>query len=98
MNKLFFLSNFLSLLCSMITKPLVQFIVISLLFASCKSEYEERFQKAKQLKYRLMKIKTEYERLGISANQEIEEIKTEIHFHARVSGNQDLFLRELHID
>lgn len=79
-------------------KPLLLIILICLSCASCTSEYEERLEKARQLKSKLLRIQEEYERLGISANQEIEEIETEIHFHARVSGNEDLFLKELRID
>lgn len=82
----------------MITKPLLHIIIICLSCVSCTSEYEERLEKARVLKSKMLKIQDEYERLGISANQEIEEIETEIHFHARVSGNEDLFLKELRID
>lgn len=65
-------------------------------FSSCTSEYEECLEEGKNLKERLMDL--ENNDLMISndySNVEAKEIYNEIHLLARVSGNEDLFIKEV---
>lgn len=66
-----------------------------LTLSACTSEYEERLLKARKIKAEINRIEQQSERLGNVFAQEIEELNSEIHFHARVSGNEDLFFKEL---
>lgn len=63
--------------------------------SSCTSEYEERLLKARQIKAEINRIEQQSESLGNVFAQELEELNSEIQFHARVSGNEDLFFKEL---
>ncbi len=76
---------------------LLLFLAVGGLFAitSCSSEYSERLDKAKVLKQELSKAMEDQERVGLNFNNEIAEIIKEIDFHAKVSGNEELFLQEL---
>lgn len=66
-----------------------------LLISSCKSEYSERLYKAKELKLKLSKAIEEEKRIGVEFDDEIAQILEEIDFHAKVSGNEELFREEL---
>ena len=84
------------LLCAM--NKLLQFVfaaTVVISFSSCTSEYEERLQKAKKIRAEIIRIEQESKNLGIVFDQELKELQTEIQFHARVSGNEDLFFKEL---
>ncbi|MBL1279760.1 MAG: hypothetical protein COA33_005785 [Fluviicola sp.] len=71
-------------------------LLILLGASSCTSEYEERLQQGKSLKDRLEQVESSSNYL--SDNQleiEISQIKNEINLLAKVSGNEDLFLKEI---
>jgi hypothetical protein len=65
------------------------------MLSSCSSEYSERLNRARELKQKLSEAIKEQERVGVSFNDEIVAILEEIDFHAKVSGNEELFIREL---
>ncbi|MCR9172373.1 MAG: hypothetical protein NXI10_07785 [bacterium] len=73
---------------------LALFLGVSL--ASCKSEYEERLQEAKNLQERYLLVE---ESNMMSPREELAEemrdIKSEIEYLARVSGNEYMFYKEL---
>lgn len=77
---------------------LIQLTLLLLLFGlgSCTSEYQERLEEAKKLKDRIAMIE---ESNFISPNEkmreEITSIEEEIHFLAKISGNEELFLSEI---
>lgn len=66
------------------------------LFTSCKSEYQERLEQAKDLKERISVLE---ESNFVNPNQElmkeIDEMEARIRFLAKVSGNEEMFLSEL---
>jgi hypothetical protein len=80
------------------TMKKISLIVLGLgiLVASCQSEYGERMNKALQLKKEYQKV---HIHLQNSKNPnlitQLSEIKKEIRFHATVSGNEQLFLKEI---
>jgi len=77
-------------------KMLTLLLLILLGASSCTSEYEERLQQGKSLKDRLEQVESSSNYL--SDNQleiEISQIKNEINLLAKVSGNEDLFLKEI---
>lgn len=66
------------------------------ILTSCTSEYEERFQKARELQSQLEKVKETHQIIGDdNLIPEIKSLEAEINFLAKVSGNEDLFLKEL---
>lgn len=85
-------------ICKFDTMKKICFVVlgIGILITSCQSEYGERMKKALQLK-------KEYQKLHIHLQKsnnpnlisQLSEIKKEIRFHATVSGNEQLFLKEI---
>ncbi len=63
---------------------------------SCTSEYEERLEQGKALKDRLELVKgTSYYISNSQLASEVIEIKNEISLLAKVSGNEELFLKEV---
>jgi len=65
-------------------------------FSSCTSEYEECLEEGKNLKERLSDLEKKESMISDDfSNVEIKEIYNEIHLLARVSGNEDLFLKEI---
>ena len=64
--------------------------------SSCTSEYEERLKEGKSLKARLTSLESNT-RLYSEETSSIEEkeIYNEIHMLARLSGNEQLFLKEV---
>ena len=81
----------------------MKFWLVSLLLllslSSCKSEYEQRLEQARELKERMSLVEA-----NISMNEqsslsnEIEILQGEILFLAKVSGNEKLFLKEVYGD
>jgi hypothetical protein len=64
--------------------------------SSCTSEYEERLKEAKSLKVRLTSLESDTRMYSEEASSiEEEEIYNEIHMLARLSGNEQLFLKEV---
>ena len=62
-------------------------------FTSCTSEYEERLAEGQDLLSRLELVEGSGDyRINNQLEVEIREIKNEISFLAKVSGNEDLFL------
>lgn len=71
----------------------------SLLLGSCKSEYEERLEQARELKEKMTMVQASNSLLPRQRLvTEIESLQEEINFLAKVSGNEELFLREVFQD
>lgn len=70
-------------------------ILVGVSMTSCKSEYEERMEKAREIKCEMERLTIESETMGFAVDTELNELESQIEFHAKVSGNQDLFLKEL---
>lgn len=70
-------------------------VIILFSFTSCKSEYEERMEKARVIKIEMERLTNESEKLGLEFETELDELESQIEFHAKISGNQELFLKEL---
>lgn len=68
------------------------------IMSSCSSEYTERLNKAKELKAELEKAISQQRELGIQSHEEVLAIQQEINFHAKVSGNEELFIKQLSED
>ncbi|MFT5858591.1 MAG: hypothetical protein ACI865_000679 [Flavobacteriaceae bacterium] len=76
---------------------IVSFLLLGLLLTSCKSEYEERLEEAKELKVRITMVEASNSLLPRqNLVNEIEILEEEIFFLAKVSGNEQLFLDELY--
>lgn len=78
-------------------KILLPMATLLLVFTSCKSEYEIQIQSAKKLveeKSLLVKSMTETG-YSILTEDRIEKIQKKIEISAHLSGNKELFLREL---
>lgn len=68
--------------------------IISL--SSCTSEYEECLKEGRSLKQRLSDIEqNEFMISNDVSNVEVKEIYDEINLLAKVSGNEDLFMKEV---
>ena len=67
-----------------------------LLFNSCQSEYSERMQNEKFLKAEYTDIEKIYQN---TENHKLlyylNDLNTKIEFEAKISGNEELFLREI---
>lgn len=71
-------------------------IAIILSMSSCTSEYEECLKEGRSLKKRLSDIeRNEFMISNDLSNIEVKEIYDEINLLAKVSGNEDLFMREV---
>ncbi len=78
-------------------KLLIQLFLFSLYLASCTSEYEECIIEAKSLKERLIGLEShDLMIFGDSHSFEVKEIHKKIKLLAKVSGNEQLFLKEVH--
>lgn len=81
----------------------MKFSIVSLLvilsLSSCKSEYEERLEEARELKERISLVE---ENISMDDQydlpNEIQVLQEEIQFLAKVSGNEKLFLKEVYND
>jgi len=76
-------------------KPLL-LTFLSILLFSCKSEYEERLAQAKVVRVKIENIQSmdEYG-INIALQEEINDLRDEIIFLSKVSGNENKFLEEL---
>lgn len=87
----------LSLLCGMKFYLVSLLLVISL--GSCKSEYEERLEQARELKERMQLVESN---LAVNnaktVSHELKTLQEEIQFLAKVSGNEKLFMQEVFND
>ena len=78
---------------------LVSALLVLLSLSSCKSEYEERLEEARELKDRMSLVEANlpiYEQYNLP--NEIKMLQEEIEFLAKVSGNEKLFLQEIFND
>ena len=78
---------------------LVSLLLCALLLCSCKSEYHERLDQAKELKEKMMPVQASND--IIPRKQliyQINSINEEIRFLAKISGNEELFLKEVYAD
>lgn len=65
-------------------------------FQSCQSEYSERMSKAMKLKMEYKKVRNDmYDTKNPFLKLQLSEIEKEIKFHAILSGNETLFLKEI---
>lgn len=81
----------------------MKFYLVSLLLTislvSCKSEYEERLEQARELKERMLFVEANID-MGNTKNltNELQLLHEEIQFLAKVSGNEKLFMKEVFND
>jgi hypothetical protein len=88
----------MSFLCGM-KLLLVSLLLILLSLSSCKSEYEERLEQARELRARLSLVEsTNLMNEKSDLSSEVELLHQEIQFLAKVSGNEKLFLEEVYND
>ena len=73
-------------------QPLFLSLAITACLCSCKSEYSQRLSKGFELKKELIKLSNTPE---VSNQLKVKEIKKELHLHAQVSGNEELFFEQL---
>lgn len=75
---------------------LLLLIVSIVLLNSCQSEYQERLEEAKLLHERLLLIEeTNFVAPNEDLITEMKDLREEIHFLAKVSGNEELFLDQV---
>ena len=87
----------MSLLCTMKLSLVSLLVILSL--SSCKSEYEERLEQARELKESLTLVDANnsiYEEYDLRNEKKL--LEEEIRFLAKVSGNEKLFLEEVYED
>ena len=85
------------LLCGMKLSLVSLLVLLSL--SSCKSEYEERLEQARELKERIVLVEANndiYNQYDLPSEKET--LEEEIRFLAKVSGNEKLFLQEIFED
>lgn len=95
-NKKFARSEILSLLCNMKKLVFATALLIGLGLQSCQSEYSERMAKAIELKKKhteIQNILTESKNADLKAA--LSDIEKQIEIQAAISGNEELFLKEL---
>jgi hypothetical protein len=74
-------------------------LTVGVMSTSCTSEYEERLIEGRYLIDRLATVERSHNLMMNSRlSSEIEEIRNEINLLAKVSGNEELFLREVFED
>lgn len=81
----------------------MKFYLVSLLLVislgSCKSEYEERLEQARELKERMQLVESNLASNNAkNLSAELESLQEEIQFLAKVSGNEKLFMQEVFND
>lgn len=75
---------------------IIPLIIAIFSFSSCTSEYEECLKEGRSLKQRLSDIEqNEFMISNDVSNLEVKEIYDEINLLAKVSGNEDLFMKEV---
>lgn len=78
---------------------LVSLLLLLLSLSSCKSEYEERLEQARELRARLVMVEsTDLMNKKSDLSKEVQLLQREIHFLAKVSGNEKRFLEEVYND
>ena len=90
-------NNEMLLLCSM--KLFLVSLLVLLSLPSCKSEYEERLEEARELKESMALVEANssiYEQYDLVNEKKL--LEEEIRFLAKVSGNEKLFLKEIYKD
>lgn len=95
---IFFAQNSEMLLICNMKLSLVSILVI-LSLSSCKSEYEERLEEARELKESMVLVEANssiYEEYDLDSEKKL--LEEEIRFLAKVSGNEKLFLKEVYAD
>ena len=66
------------------------------LFTSCRSEYDERLEEAKELRNRLTLVENRYYMApSEDLKEEMQSLEHEIRTLAKVSGNEEMFLSEI---
>ncbi len=73
-------------------QPLFLSLAITACLCSCKSEYTQRLSKGFELKKELIKLSNTSE---VSNQLKVNEIRKELNLHAQVSGNEELFFKQL---
>jgi hypothetical protein len=70
--------------------------MIGTILLSCQSEYAERMENAIALKIKYLEVKDIMTKSNnINLMKTLEDIENEINFHAKISGNEELFLKEI---
>lgn len=78
---------------------LISLLLLALLFSACKSEYHERLDEAKELRKKMSMVEASNDLLPRKQLiEELRSMKEEINFLAKVSGNEELFLKEIYED
>lgn len=95
MNIIVVTSAVYSQLCDMKSLLLLAFGTCLFFVSSCSSEYSERLDTARALKVELEKTIAQQSELGVKSYDEVLAIKQQIAFHAKVSGNEELFIQQL---
>lgn len=72
--------------------------ILCLTFTSCKSEYEERLAVGKRIKVQMTELKSNVHMDDNLKKEEMQELKKELAFHAKISGNETRFYEQLEID
>ncbi len=81
------------------TKVLLVALLLLLSLPSCKSEYQERLEQARELKERILRVEANIKwNNQLELSNEIELLQEEINFLAKVSGNEEFFLKEVYKD
>lgn len=84
------------LFCSMKTLLISTLVFLLIGLQSCQSEYSERMAKAIELKRKYMDVKSiMIESNNNNLSKTLDEIEEEIKFQAKISGNEELFLKEI---
>jgi hypothetical protein len=74
-------------------------LLVLLSLSSCKSEYEQRLEEARELRESMVLVEANssiYEEYNLDNEKEL--LDEEIRFLAKVSGNEKLFLKEIYED
>ena len=75
---------------------IISLFLIGLGFQSCQSEYSERMANAVELKRKHSELKNMLvESTNPGLKTLISDLEREIYLQAKISGNEDLFLKEL---
>jgi hypothetical protein len=78
---------------------IVSLLLVIISLPSCKSEYEQRLEEARELRESMELVEANrsiYEEYDLVSEKEL--IEQEIRFLAKVSGNEKLFLKEIYED
>ncbi len=88
----------LSELCNMKFHYLLLIALLGFTLSSCRSEYEQRLEEAKDLRDRLTLVESQYYIYpSPDLHNEIIALEKEIKNLAKISGDEDLFLAEINL-